>query len=118
MAGGPMVFLAPSGAEILVGRNAAQNYALTRSAESGDVWMHADGPGAHVVLKSPACGPDPGDLKYAADLAVYWSKARGTRTRVTVAEVGDVRTRKDGSAMVSSFRSVVGRPLSEAPCRA
>lgn len=114
--GGPMTFVAPgTGAIVLVGRNAAQNDALTRSAGSGDVWMHADGPGAHVVLKASAGGPDPADLKFAADLAVYWSKARGTRTRVTVAGAGDVRTRKDGSATVSSFRSVVGRPLATAP---
>jgi predicted ribosome quality control (RQC) complex YloA/Tae2 family protein len=114
-----MLFVAPSGAEILVGRNAAQNDKLTRSAGTDDVWMHAEGPGAHVVLKASAGRVvDPRDLKYAADLAVYWSKARGTRTRVTVAGAGDVRTRKDGSATITKSKSVVGRPLASAPCRA
>jgi predicted ribosome quality control (RQC) complex YloA/Tae2 family protein len=113
-----MTFVAPTGAIVLVGRNAAQNDALTRSAGAGDVWMHADGPGAHVVLKASAGAVDPRDIKFAADLAVYWSKARGTRTRVTVAGAGDVRTRKDGSATITKSKSVVGRPLATAPCRA
>ncbi len=113
-----MTFVAPTGAIVLVGRNAAQNDALTRSAGTNDVWMHAEGPGAHVVLKSSAVAADPRDLKFAADLAVYWSKARGTRSRVTVAGAGDVRTRKDGSATITKSKSVVGRPLATAPCRA
>lgn len=113
-----MTFVAPTGALVLVGRNAAQNDALTRSAGAGDVWMHADGPGAHVVLKSSATAVDPRDLKFAADLAVYWSKARGARTRVTIAGAADVWTRTDGSATVMKARSVIGRPLATAPCRA
>lgn len=114
-----MTFVAPTGAIVLVGRNAAQNDALTRSAGCDDVWMHADGPGAHVILRSSAGAVvDPQDLKFAADLAVYWSKARGSRTRVTVSRVADVETRKNGSATVASSRSIVGRPLAAAPSRA
>jgi predicted ribosome quality control (RQC) complex YloA/Tae2 family protein len=114
-----MVFHAPTGAEIFVGRNAAQNNALTRSAGGGDIWMHADGPGAHVILKATAGGPDPRDLKFAADLAVYWSKARGAKAEVTVAMVADVSTRRDGSAAVRrESKSMIGRPLATAPTRA
>ena len=122
MAGGPMIFEAPTGAEIFVGRDAAQNDAMTRSAGARDVWMHAEGPGAHVILKASAGGPDPRDLRFAADLAVYWSKARGTRTKVTVAGARDVVTQRDGSAAVltvlTSPKTLVGRPLAAAPVRA
>lgn len=110
----PMVFLGPAGAEILVGRNAAQNNMLTRAASHVDIWMHAAGPGAHVILKT-AGEPCPSDVQFAAALAVYWSKARGSKTPVSMARVADVSTRRDGSATLAKSKTVIGKPMACAP---
>ncbi|HHO81396.1 MAG TPA: DUF814 domain-containing protein, partial [Bacillaceae bacterium] len=78
--------------EIWVGRNNAQNDALTfRLADRRDVWLHARGiPGAHVVVRSPA--PDPTTLEEAALLAAYFSTGRDSGSvAVDVTEVRSVR---------------------------
>lgn len=88
-------FAAPSGAEILVGRNNRENDDLSlRAANPHDVWLHARGvPGAHAVLRQPASAadadPPPADLAAAAALAVFYSKARDA----TVADVSWTRAR-------------------------
>jgi predicted ribosome quality control (RQC) complex YloA/Tae2 family protein len=77
-------FTAPSGLEVLVGRNNKDNDRLSlRVANPGDTWLHARGvPGAHVVLRAPPGGaegaslPDEADLRFAASIAAFYSKAR------------------------------------------
>jgi predicted ribosome quality control (RQC) complex YloA/Tae2 family protein len=72
-------FRSLSGAEILVGRGAAQNDALTvKVARGNDLWLHARGlPGAHVVVRLPkGQAPDQDTLLDAAHLAVHFSDAR------------------------------------------
>ncbi|MFM9104898.1 MAG: NFACT RNA binding domain-containing protein, partial [Cyanobium sp.] len=62
-----------------VGRNHRQNEWISlRQARRGDLWFHAqECPGSHVVLKaSEAAAADP-DLQAAADLAAWFSRARG-----------------------------------------
>lgn len=69
-------FTAKSGAEIRVGRSAADNDALTfRHARGNDLWLHtADAPGSHVVLPlARGAEPDPEDLLDAGHLAVHFS---------------------------------------------
>lgn len=74
-------FTSPSGYEVLVGRNNRQNDVLAnRVATEYDLWFHARNiPGSHTVLRVP-----PGqtatdeDLQFSADLAAYFSKARGS----------------------------------------
>jgi predicted ribosome quality control (RQC) complex YloA/Tae2 family protein len=64
------------GAEILVGRSAADNDELTlRVARGNDVWLHTrDAPGSHVVLRlERGAEPDPEELLDAATLAVHFS---------------------------------------------
>ena len=64
------------GAEILVGRSAADNDVLTlRVARGNDVWLHTrDAPGSHVVLRlERGSEPDPEELLDAATLAVHFS---------------------------------------------
>jgi predicted ribosome quality control (RQC) complex YloA/Tae2 family protein len=73
------VFLAASGARILVGRSGDRNDALTfRVARPHDLWLHAkDLPGAHVVVpldKNASCPADV--LVDAAHLAAHFSEAR------------------------------------------
>jgi predicted ribosome quality control (RQC) complex YloA/Tae2 family protein len=73
-------FRSLSGAAILVGRNAAQNDALTlRVARGNDLWLHARGQaGAHVVVRlEKGRAADQDTLLDAAHLAVHFSDARG-----------------------------------------
>ncbi len=71
---------APGGFEVWVGRNRKENDWLTRSAHSGDIWMHAQGiPGSHVIIRARG-KPAPLDtLIFAARLAAYHSRARGEK---------------------------------------
>lgn len=114
----PRRFSAPSGLHVLVGRTSTQNDALsTRLARDWDVWMHARGvPGAHVLLRlDRGQTPDEADLQAAADLAAWFSKARGaTAVDVTVARGRDVLKPKGaarGQVMLrQEERVIAGRP--------
>lgn len=72
----PMLFIAPDGTEIYVGRNNLQNDELTlRLASKEDTWLHIkDAAGSHVIVRSSA--PSNQTLEIAAILAAYYSKAR------------------------------------------
>ncbi len=72
-------FQAPSGFEILVGRNNLQNDRLTfKLAQDTDWWFHAQEiPGSHVLLKLPPGDvADDADLQSAANLAAHYSRGR------------------------------------------
>lgn len=108
-------FQAPTGAQVLVGRNNTQNDELSiKVARESDVWMHARHvPGAHVVLRHEGAGePDDADVAFAAGLAVYFSKAKGSgRYDVSVCRGRDVkkpRGAKPGLVTVSREAVVVG----------
>lgn len=67
------------GVEVLVGRSAKDNDALTkRYARGRDIWLHArDVPGSHVVLRVDKNGQHDGqDLLDAALLAAWFSKLK------------------------------------------
>ncbi len=71
---------APGGFEVWVGRNRKENDWLTRSAHSGDVWMHAQGvPGSHVIVRARGKPVPLETLLFAARLAAYHSRARGDK---------------------------------------
>ena len=75
----PMRFRSSEGWEILVGRNNRQNDQLTlKTAAKGDLWLHCQKiHGSHVIV---VCGGEtPGDqtLTEAAELAAWYSQARG-----------------------------------------
>ncbi len=66
---------------IWVGRSGRQNDRLVRESHREDWWLHVqDRPGAHVVVRGPKKGeePPPEVLERAAELAAYYSKARGS----------------------------------------
>jgi predicted ribosome quality control (RQC) complex YloA/Tae2 family protein len=77
-----------SGFEILVGKGDAENDSLTfEVAEPQDVWFHVGGvPGSHVILRNPEGLPDlPKEVvRRAAELAAFYSKARGSGRKVPV----------------------------------
>ena len=71
---------APGGFEVWVGRSRKENDWLTRSAHSGDVWMHAQGvPGSHVIVRARGKPVPLETLLFAARLAAYHSRARGEK---------------------------------------
>ena len=88
-------FVSPSGFTVLIGRNSRQNEELTlKKGQENDVWMHARGvPGAHLLLCLPA-GQKAADedVQFAADLAVFYSKARNEgKADVTCASPANIR---------------------------
>ena len=76
----PMRFTSSDGAEILVGKNNAQNDALTfKTALPNEIWLHAKNiPGSHVVIRGGG-EPREATLREAAALAAYYSRARGSQ---------------------------------------
>jgi predicted ribosome quality control (RQC) complex YloA/Tae2 family protein len=87
---GPRSFRSHRGSAILVGRSGRSNDELTFDvAKPHDLWFHAAGvPGAHVVLRvSSGETRDERELREAAELAAYYSKAReSTAVDVMVTE--------------------------------
>jgi hypothetical protein len=75
----PRHYLTARGLSVLVGRNARENHHLTfRVARPEDVWLHArDVPGSHVVLRDDEGRAGADDLREAAEVAAFFSEARG-----------------------------------------
>lgn len=91
------------GCEILIGKAAADNDALTfRVARPNDLWLHAAGyAGSHVVVRAPDGAEVPRHvLERAAELAAFHSKARAARGKIAVhmCRAGDVRKRPGAPA--------------------
>ncbi|MFT8410137.1 NFACT RNA binding domain-containing protein [Schleiferilactobacillus perolens] len=76
--GKPDKFYASDGTQILVGKNNLQNDQLTlHKAAKTDHWLHVQKiPGSHVIVR--AADPSPQTLTEAAEIAAYFSKARGS----------------------------------------
>ena len=74
----PMHFVSSDGADIYIGKNNKQNDELTlRFASANDIWLHTKNiPGSHVIIKCQN-GPSDAALNQAAQLAAYYSRARG-----------------------------------------
>jgi len=105
------------GIAIWVGRGAASNDELTFGAAApNDVWLHArDAAGAHVVLRwTKSDAPPARDLREAASLAAWHSKARGaavvpvdwTRRK----HVRKPRGAKPGTVVLREERTIMARP--------
>ena len=77
----PLEIRSQHGLVIQVGRNHRQNEWISlRQARAGDLWFHAqECPGSHVVLKASAAPASEQDLQLAADLAAWFSRAKGNR---------------------------------------
>ena len=77
-----------AGFEMLVGKGDTRNDRLTfEVAEPDDFWLHVvNFPGSHVVVRNPdhLAELPASVLKHAARLAVWHSKARGSRGKVEV----------------------------------
>jgi predicted ribosome quality control (RQC) complex YloA/Tae2 family protein len=84
------------GFEVLIGRSASDNDALTfRVGKPYDHWLHVAGgtPGSHVIIRNPERLPVPKSvIERAASFAAWYSKARtGGNVEVHHCNVSDVR---------------------------
>lgn len=79
----PMRYQTSDGISVSVGRNSLQNEALLKAAQPEDIWLHAkDVPGSHVLIHSQTRPVPESSLFQAAQLAAYYSKARGQQVQV------------------------------------
>jgi predicted ribosome quality control (RQC) complex YloA/Tae2 family protein len=76
----PLRYVSRDGFEMYVGKNNTQNDELTlRFAEARDIWLHTkDIAGSHVIIKTNGQPVTDATLLEAANLAAYYSKARGS----------------------------------------
>lgn len=114
---GPLQVRTASGAQILIGRNSAQNEMVTFDlASPHDLWLHARGvPGAHVLLKKAGSEVEEQDLQRAASLAAYYSASREEpQVLVDVTERRHVRRIPGGRSGMVTYRNE--STLSVAPC--
>jgi predicted ribosome quality control (RQC) complex YloA/Tae2 family protein len=77
--GVPLHMQSDDGFTMLVGKNSRQNEDVTfHQATTNDIWLHARGiPGAHVIIKAAGREVPRRTLEQAAQLAAYYSQARG-----------------------------------------
>lgn len=106
-----------AGWEILVGRNAAGNDAITRDiSRPDDLWLHAEGTsGSHVLVRNPGRVEVPqGVLLKAAALAAYYSRAKGSaKVPVAYTEARYVKRpkgAKPGLVALTRRRTVIVAP--------
>ena len=115
----PLTLASSSGLRLQVGRNHRQNdWISLRQARPGDLWFHAqECPGSHVVLKSSEGLAAEQDLQQAADLAAYFSRARGNR-RVAVVMVPANELQRIAGASAGTVRHRGAQVLWAEPERA
>jgi predicted ribosome quality control (RQC) complex YloA/Tae2 family protein len=91
------------GFEVLIGRGARENDALTFGVgKPPDTWLHVAGgtPGSHVIIRNPEKDAVPRSvIERAARFAAWFSKARdGGWVEVHYCKVADVRKPKGAPA--------------------
>ncbi len=103
----PRAFTSRDGLQILVGKNARQNEELTfQRARPDDLWLHARNvPGAHVVILRGGGEIPASTVEQAAELAAYYSQARGeANVDVIVAPRRNVHRLRGGKPGMVSVR--------------
>jgi predicted ribosome quality control (RQC) complex YloA/Tae2 family protein len=78
--GVPLHVQSRDGFTLLIGKNSRQNEEVTfHQATGNDIWLHARGvPGAHVIIKAAGREVPHSTIEQAAQLAAYYSQARGS----------------------------------------
>jgi len=109
------------GFEILIGKGDQENDRLTfEVAEPHDLWLHvAHHSGSHVVIRTPDDGAHIPEavIERAAELAAWFSNARGRRGKVEVhlcraGEVYKPRSFEPGKVMLQNWRALRVYPKS------
>ena len=77
---GVRVFTSPNGFKVYVAKGAkTADYLTFKIASPEDYFFHIkDSPGAHVILKCGKQEPSEEDIKFCAELALYYSKKRNS----------------------------------------
>lgn len=115
----PMRFRSSAGLLIRVGRNNAQNDALSlRDSAKTDLWFHASKlHGAHVVISCEGKAPDDRSVAEAASLAATYSQGRGAdKVPVDVTEVRHLKKPaggRPGMVIYHTYRTVIAAPDEE-----
>ena len=89
----PHKFVTSGGYPILVGRNNVQNDKLTlKTASRHDIWFHTkDIPGSHVIMITGGDEPSEQDYTEAAEIAAYFSQAKGENIAVDYTKVANIK---------------------------
>ena len=78
-----MQFRTTDGFTVFAGKNSLQNERLTKGADGDDMWLHAkDMPGSHVIIVLNRQPVTQQALMEAANIAAWYSKARGVSVPV------------------------------------
>jgi len=115
---GPLKVTLEGGTLIWVGRNARQNDEVTfGKGGPADLWLHVRGvPGAHVIVKSGAGEPPEDVVRRAAEIAAYYSAARGeAHVLVDVTRRKHVRKIKGGKPGMVTYRNETPISVTPAP---
>tara|TARA_Y100001968_G_scaffold306007_1_gene322446 strand:- start:63 stop:1730 length:1668 start_codon:yes stop_codon:yes gene_type:complete len=109
----------PNGIRIQIGRNHRQNELISlKKGTKGDLWFHAqETPGSHIVLKSSHGFIDDKDIQLGADLASFFSRARGNK-RVPVIMVPIENLQRVTGALPGTVKHREGKVLWGSPERA
>jgi len=101
----PIEIHSPQKLIIQIGRNMRQNDLISFNlSKKGDLWFHAqECPGSHVVLKSSAKTANENDIQLAADIASFFSKAKGNiKVPISCVKIKDLqKIKKSGMGCVS-----------------
>ena len=112
----PLLFRAPSGKAVLVGRNNRENDRLTlREAGKGDLWFHVKNrPGSHAILFTEGEPARDEDVLFTAGLAAgYSSLAEEDRADVDYTLVKNVRKpagAKPGMVIYDRYKTLTVKP--------
>ncbi len=102
----PIEFTSPDNLIIQVGRNTRQNELISfKYSKKGDLWFHAqESPGSHVVLKSSVKKPTLEDIQISADIASFFSKAKGNfKVPINLVKIKDLQKINKGGIGCVSF---------------
>lgn len=111
----PKTVIMPSGAMLLIGKDARDNEKVTlEMAGEDDMWFHADEyTGSHVVLKHTGI-ISPEEVQHAANVAASKSKGRHNKTvNVIYGYIRDVYKTKScslGEVEIKKYNIVKGFP--------
>ena len=101
----PIEIYSPQKLMIQIGRNMRQNDLISfKLSRKGDLWFHAqECPGSHVILKSSAKDANENDIQLAADIASFFSRAKGNiKVPINCVKIKDLqKISKSGMGCVS-----------------
>ena len=113
----PIEIKSPQQLTIQIGRNMRQNDLVSfKLSKKGDIWFHAqESPGSHVVLKSSINKANEEDIQIAADIAAFFSKAKGNfKVPINQVNIKDLQKINKGGIGCVSFKNqkiIWGNPL-------